>query len=250
MKFSTDINEIPVEAEYSDESVQEIFLPLLRHLTEIQQKSGGRILTMLAAPPAAGKSTLLKFLEMLSQTSPDIEPVTVIGMDGFHHYQDYLLSHTTIRDGKKIPLVKIKGAPITFDLDLLTQRIQKVADGENCGWPEYDRMLHNPREDAVQITGNNILLEGNYLLLDEPGWNDLRKYADYTIKITADPEMLRSRLIERKIQTGVSRKAAEEFVDFSDMVNVRLCLQHSLPADLALKLQPDGSYIRYQAKHL
>lgn len=242
MDFYADINGIPVNAQYSEQSIEEIFLPLLRHLTKLQKERGGRILTMLAAPPAAGKTTLVKFLEALSKETPGISPITTIGMDGFHHYQDYLTSHTAVRDGKKISLVKIKGAPVTFDLDLLTQRIQKVANGEDCGWPEYDRMTHNPREDAIQITGNNILLEGNYLLLDEPGWKDLSKYADYTIRIVADPQMLHQRLVERKVKTGVSRKKAEEFVDYSDMANVRLCLSHSLPADLTLKLETSGEY--------
>ena len=45
-----------------------------------------------------------------------VKELQTIGMDGFHHYQDYLLSHETIRDGKTIKMVEIKGAPITFDL--------------------------------------------------------------------------------------------------------------------------------------
>ena len=29
----------------------------------------------------------------------------------------------------------IKGAPPTFDLEKLTERLKRVAAGENCGWP-------------------------------------------------------------------------------------------------------------------
>ncbi|MCD8231269.1 MAG: hypothetical protein LUD14_05530 [Clostridiales bacterium] len=70
----------------------------------------------------------------------------------------------------------------------------------------------------------------------------MHKYADYSIRITADPIMLRDRLIERHINSGKSRSDAESFVDFSDMPNVSLCLKHSLQADLNLQILADGSY--------
>ena len=139
-------------------------------------------------------------------------------------------------------MVKIKGAPITFDLEKLTERVKKVAAGEVCGWPIYDRLLHNPVEDAITVDGGIVLLEGNYLLLDEEGWRDLRQYADYTIMIRADEKMLRERLVRRRMQTGVPEKEAGEFVDYSDMVNVRTCLARSASADLTLQIDEEGDY--------
>ena len=64
---------------------------------------------MLAAPPGAGKSTLASFLQSLSNQYDDLTPITVIGMDGFHHYSDYLKHHETTRDGKKILMDEIFG---------------------------------------------------------------------------------------------------------------------------------------------
>ena len=40
----------------------------------------------------------------------------------------------------------------------------------------------------------------------------------------------------------MEEKASAEFVDFSDMPNVRLCLEHSKKADLILELDRDGDY--------
>lgn len=242
MEYRIEINGIMVNASYLQESVEEIFLPLLRRLTAMQAEKGGRILVMLAAPPGAGKSTLASFLRHLSLTEPGLTPVTVIGMDGFHRYQDYLTSHTTVRDGEEILMVKIKGAPVTFDLDLLKARVARVAAGEVCGWPEYNRMLHNPVEDAVQVSGDIVLLEGNYLLLEREGWRDLKNYADYTIKIMADEEMLRDRLVSRKAASGTDYEAAVEFVERSDLYNARTCLKESQDADLTLYLHSDDSY--------
>jgi hypothetical protein len=162
-------------------------------------------------------------------------------MDGFHRYQDYLLTHTVVQGGKEVPMVKIKGAPITFDLELLASRIARVAAGEVCGWPTYDRMLHNPLEDAILVEGDIVLLEGNYLLLDEDGWRELKNYADYTIKIIAKEPQVRKRLIDRKHASGTPYEEAVRFVESSDLVNVRTCLEKSLPADLTLRLENDGS---------
>ena len=242
MDFKVEINGLPVSAHYSQESIDGIFLPFLRKLTELQKKLGRRIFVLLAAPPGAGKSTLCEFLKYLTAQDDSLLPVTVIGMDGFHHRQEYLLSHTALRDGKEIPLVSIKGAPVTFDLPLLTERMKRVAAGEECGWPAYNRLTHNPQENAVAVTGNIVLLEGNYLLLDEPGWRELKELADFTVKIVADAEDLRPRLVARKTASGVSPEAACEFVEHSDLWNAQLCLEHSLPADLTLFLQHDGEY--------
>ena len=242
MDYTVAINGIPVEAHFSERAAEDIFIPLLRKLTQLQRQKGRRILVMLAAPPGAGKSTLLTFLEKLSLEREDLTPVQVIGMDGFHRRQEYLLSHYVERGGREISMVKIKGAPVTFDLEKLKAKVKEAADGKICGWPVYDRLLHNPTEDAVLIDKDIVILEGNYLLLDEDGWRDLPGFADYTVFVRADEELLRKRLIDRRIKTGVEEKAAAEFVDFSDMPNARLCLENSVKADLTLGINRDGDY--------
>lgn len=242
MKYSVTINGIPVEAHYSSRSIDEIFIPLLQRLTKLQHEKQRRILMILAAPPGAGKTTLLSFLEKLSSERDGLMPVQVIGMDGFHRRQEYLMSHSVQRDGSMIPMVQIKGAPVTFDLEKLKNRVAEIADGRVCGWPAYDRTLHNPVEDAVLVNKEIVILEGNYLLLDEDGWRDIAGYADYSVFVRAEEELLRERLIERRMKTGVEEKAAVEFVDFSDMPNVRLCLTHSGRADLTLAIDHNGDY--------
>ena len=243
MIYDTIINGLPVEAEYSDSFINEVALPLLRRLTELQREKDRRIIVYMAAPPGAGKTTLSEFLAGLSRENEDTTDITAIGMDGFHRYQDYLLTHDILRDGKSIRMVDVKGTPETFDLKLMTERISALTTKSTVGWPSYDRTTHNPRENAVYVNGKIVLIEGNYLLLKEKGWDKLRDFADFTIKIDADPEMLRERLLSRKIATGVTPKKAEEFVDFSDMYNVNLCLNKSAEADLKLMLKADGDYV-------
>ncbi|MBQ7468882.1 MAG: nucleoside/nucleotide kinase family protein [Pseudobutyrivibrio sp.] len=241
MDYKVMINGLAVDAFYSEECVGEIFIPLLKRLTDLQRLKNRRILVMLAAPPGAGKSTLCSFLEKLSKETNGVTPLQAIGMDGFHRRQEYLTSHTTIRDGKEIKKVEIKGAPETFDLDLMRSRIELITKEDTLGWPIYDRTLHNPVDNAIQVESDIVLLEGNYLLLNQPGWDDISKYADYTISIVADENQLRQRLIERKALSGNSIEKATAFVDYSDMVNVKTCLNCSKEADLVLQVKSDNT---------
>lgn len=241
IEYNALVNGFEVHAHYSERAVEEIFLPLLGTLTDLRRRKGGRVLAMLAAPPGAGKSTLLSFLEWLSRKRGDLCGVQVIGMDGFHRRQEYLLSHTVLRDGAPIPMAQVKGSPETFDLERLAECVRRVAAGEKCGWPLYDRTIHDPVEDAVTVDGDVVLLEGNYLLLDADGWRELPKFADYTVFVRADEALLRGRLIGRKA-AGIGPARAARFVDSSDMPNVRACLERSLPADLELWIDADGDY--------
>lgn len=236
------INGIEVAARYSERAVNGIFIPFLKKLTEMQQAAGRRILVMMAAPPGAGKSTLLSFLDRLAEETEGVSRIQTIGMDGFHRRQEYLLSHDTLRDGKPVRMVDVKGAPETFDLEALTERVKRVFSGETVGWPVYDRLLHNPVEDAVSVDGEIVILEGNYLLLDLDGWQELKDFADYTVSVRAEETLLRERLISRRIKTGVAEDEAARFVDYSDMPNVRLCLSRSVSADLQLEIDETGEY--------
>ena len=236
MNYSADINGITVNATYSDTTVNEVFIPLLKHLAQLHHEKQRRILVVLAAPPATGKSTLVSFLEHLAQSVIPDKRVQSVGMDGFHLRQEYLLMHTFELDGEEIPMARIKGAPITFDLQALRTKIEEAAQGQTCKWPHYDRQLHDPVDDAITIDADIVLIEGNYLLLNMDGWRDLSRYADYTISLTADEEMLRSRLIRRKMKTGMTREDAARFVETSDMRNVRLCLDMTMKADLELSV--------------
>ena len=129
------INGIEVEAVYTEQAVNGIFLPLLKKLTAMQEEKGSRLVVMLAAPPGAGKSTLLSFLARLSREREGIHPIQTIGMDGFHRRQEYLQQHFVHREGRKVSLVEIKGAPVTFDLDRLRESVRKAAAGEKTGIP-------------------------------------------------------------------------------------------------------------------
>ena len=248
MKYLTNINGIDVSADFGEGTIYGLLIPLLEHLSAMHSEKQTRILAMLAAPPGAGKSTLVSFLEYLAKEAIPEKSFQGVGMDGFHRRQEYLLSHTANVNGRDIPMVEIKGAPATFDLDGLRNKISEVTHGNPCKWPRYDRLLHNPVDDAITIDADIVMLEGNYLLLDMEGWRELAAYADYTISLFADQDLLRKRLIARRIATGAAKDAAEKFVDFSDMANVKLCLEKTKSADLELEVTRN-SITRHQMEY-
>jgi len=239
MKRDMLINGFPVQAEYHDEDIRKVFIPLLRTLAAKQKQAGRRLIVFLAAPPAAGKSTLAVFLQTLAGDMDGMPAMQAAGMDGFHYRSDYLQSHTAERNGQTVTLKSIKGAPESFDTAALGSKLEKLKYSAVL-WPFYDRRLHEPVADAVLLNAPIILLEGNYLLLDEAPWNTLR--CDHSVFIRADEAMLKGRLISRKMMGGLDRKAAEDHYENVDGPNVRLCLAHSRQADQTIYLNGAGRY--------
>lgn len=196
------VNGLPQRIRYNANTVEHLFLPLLRRLTELQRRSGQRCIAFLAAPPATGKTTLAQFLERLSRTEAGLTSVQALGMDGFHYPNRCLAAHTILRDGEKIPLTSIKGAPETFDVPALAAKLGAARES-SVTFPVYDRRIHDVVPNAVTADVPILLVEGNWLLLDEEPWSGLRLLADYAVRIDAPAAFLRDRLIARKVQ-GVS----------------------------------------------
>ena len=231
------VNGLEITAEFSTADRENIFLPLLRRLTALQRDKGRRIAVFLAAPPAAGKSTLCCYLEQLSREQEGLTPLQCVGIDGFHHYQAYLDSHCIERSGQSIPLAKIKGAPESYDVEKLAGLLDRLnAPGQK--WPIYDRRIHDPVEGAVEITAGILIVEGNWLLLDEAPWNTLR--CDYSIFLRMGDRSQLERIVQRKMMGGFSETHAREVVERNDWPNIQRCMQHSRRADLNLEKDANG----------
>ena len=241
--YELTVNGLPQHIRYNADTVEGLFLPLLRRLTELQKHENRRILAFLAAPPATGKSTLLQFLERLTQEQDDLTRIQTFGMDGFHHPNRYLETHTILRDGVEIPLKSIKGAPETFDVARLAAKLRAAKEGATP-FPVYDRRIHDVVPDALTVDAEILLVEGNWLLLDEEPWQGLRTLADYRLRIDAAPELLRARLIARKVQGGLSEAEATAFYEASDAANVLRFAAHAGAADEVWQMAADGDFVR------
>lgn len=241
-EFCFDVNGFDITARFTQENIDDIFLPLLRKLTQMQKEKGDRLIVFLAAPPATGKSTLVNFLSWLSGEQEGLTPVQSVGLDGFHYHQDYILSHTvTQKDGTVLPMKSVKGSPETYDVEHFTDKLEAMKQG-NVLWPVYSRQLHDVVEDQIEVTGDIILVEGNWLLLKEGKWDGIWNLADYTVFIGAEEASLRDRLISRKMKGGLTKEEAEAFYLTGDGVNVRRTLEGSREGNLNLELDAEGIF--------
>ena len=234
--FQLDVNGHLITAKFDEDNIQNIFIPLLKKWTHMQKEKNQRILILLAAPPGCGKTTTSLFLEYLSHHIDEITPIQTIGMDGFHRYQDYLDCHYIQRDGNQILMKEVKGCPETFDVHRFIEKI-KETKRQDTYWPLYNRAMHNPEENKVFINSPIVLIEGNYLLLNEEPWNDIYKLFDDSLFIEADPLELEKRLISRKMLGGIPYHQASHFYIKSDGVNVLRVLNNSLKANTHLMMK-------------
>lgn len=237
MRTTLTINGFDEEAFYDDATVETVLRPLLHEIGLRAKGTQGRLIVFLAAPPAAGKSTLAAFLERLCAQDPTLPRLQALAMDGFHFRQEYILSHCVERNGETIPMKRVKGAPDTFDLESLRRTLLR-ARHEDVLWPGYDRRLHDVVENAVAVSAPVLLVEGNWLLYDAPGWRELPH--DFSIFIEAEASLLRDRLIARKMRGGLSHGDALTFYRETDGPNVRLCMSRRLPADVTLRMAGEG----------
>lgn len=237
------VNGFEMTAIYNEDTIQKVFLPLLKQLQQLQKEKKRRIIVFMAAPPAVGKTTLCEFLEHLSKQDQELTDIQSLGLDGFHYHSDYINSHDAVVLGEKVPMKQVKGCPETYDTEKLRQKLEKIKT-EDILWPIYDRNLHDVVEDQIKVEKNIILIEGNWLLLKEEPWKTMQQYADYKILILAEEEMLKERLISRKEKGGLSREEAVAWYQNSDSKNVKRVLKDSLKGDLLLKVEEDNDYIK------
>ena len=185
-----------------------------------------RVFVAIAGAPASGKSTLAEILrDSVDRSHPG--KVEILPMDGFHYDDAVLRAHG---------MLARKGAPHTFDADGLAAMLDRLASSDRpVAVPVFDRALEISRAAAriIDPEVRLILVEGNYLLLDDPDWARLRPRFDLTVFVDVPLAVLEARLTER--WSDMDPQAALAKIAGNDLPNARLVAESSVGADLVLR---------------
>ena len=156
----------------------------------------------LAGEPGSGKSTTATALaEALLTTG---RSAVVVPMDGFH-----LAGATLARLGR----LDRKGAIDTFDgtgwLALL-RRVRQAEPGETVWAPDYVRGLEEAVAGSIEVAPDVevVIVEGNYLLVDQEPWRSARAELDLAWWVEVPQVERLRRLVARHVRHGMAEEAA------------------------------------------
>jgi pantothenate kinase len=188
--------------------------------------AGGRAVLGISGAPGAGKSTLA------ARVAAAIgEQAVVVPMDGFHLHDDELA---------RLGLSDRKGAPETFDVPgylALLRRLRQETDTVVYA-PAFDRSRELSVAGAIAVHPWHrlVVTEGNYLLLDQPGWSDVLPLLDETWFVQGDDEVRRTRLVQRHVEHGKEPDAAHRWANVSDQANAEIVARTRKAADVLVDI--------------
>lgn len=172
-----------------------------------------RTIIGIIGKPGGGKSTLSKFL--LKGFDPLL--VSVLPMDGFHMSNKVLQS---------LGRSERKGAPDTFDVQGFTNLLGRIVHDHNnpIYYPIFDRSIEESisAQGVVLPSTRVVIVEGNYLMHDEDGWQDVVPLLRQCWYAYLDDDVRISRLISRHIAFGKDPESAKAWAKGTDQSNADL----------------------------
>lgn len=228
----------PVTAELSLVELWRFYLPICRMVQRVGQGAGRRVLVGVTGPGASGKTVFSLLLSRLLNESDEAEPAAVCPMDGFHYPNAYLESHyTTDAAGERVSLRSVKGSPPSFDVDSFVDTLRRLRSQDRVTAPRYDRGIHDPVPDGIGIEPRHrtVVVEGNYLLLADGRWSEVRALLDLCFFLYLLLPEARKAMIERHVAGGRSPDEAREYYERVDRGNYLTIMQTAHRADLIVE---------------
>jgi pantothenate kinase len=196
-------------------------------LKEIAASTDKRVVIGIVGKPGAGKSTLSEYLSK-KIAYPEM---SVLPMDGFHMSNKVLV---------ELGRLDRKGAEHTFDSHGFVSLLKRVR--EETQHPIYYPVFHREIEESIAGEGTVlpetriILTEGNYLLYDKLGWEQVKDLLDESWVVTVNDDHRIARLIDRHVKYGRTREEARERSLGSDEINAQLIESTFQRADVIVNL--------------
>jgi len=227
------------------DQVERFYQPLAMYLiTKIA--SHQRLMVGVAGPPGCGKTAFAMLLSEVIKAVNDEDISVVVGLDGWHFPNAYLATHFIERNGTRVPLKAIKGAPETLNFKAALVCLKAIQKGGEISFPVYNRNLHEPVPESGRVSNTHkiVIVEGNFLLLDEFPWDQFRDLFDIRIFINAGSEVIEPALIERHRRGGKAPESIQQHMFEVDLPNARRVLSNFSRADVIV-YKKDPIYIDY-----
>lgn len=189
--------------------------------------SDTRIVIGIVGKPGAGKSTLTAdLIGNLSKAS-----AVLIPMDGYH------LSNKQL---SKLGISDRKGAFDTFDSDgfvKLLKRVNKEID-KDIYFPVFYREIEESyaADGVVPANTKLVITEGNYLLLDKGGWEEVRAELSEVWYVEVDDNLRLDRLTKRHQSYGRNYDEAYAWANGSDERNAEIVAKTRDKADVIVEI--------------
>lgn len=176
----------------------------------LPDRPGQRRLVAIAGPPGAGKSTLAG--AVVQDLTGRGHAAALMPMDGFH-LDDRLLQPRG--------LLERKGAPETFDFGGFAATLGRVRREPLVVIPVFDRNREIAIAGAAEVGPDTriVVVEGNYLLLDEEPWSALAPLWDHAVFLSVPLAELERRLVARWLSFGFDPAAARQKARGNDLAN-------------------------------
>jgi pantothenate kinase len=175
----------------------------------------GQTFLGVAGAPGSGKSTIAELL--ITALAPD---AVLVSMDGFH------LAGVELR---RLNRLDRKGAPDTFDAGGFVALLRRLrARDETVAYaPYFDRSLEESIGSGVPVSRDIplVVVEGNYLLYDEPPWDAVRDLLDECWYLDPGEEARLAWLVARHQRYGRDLDEATGRSYGSDQRNAELIME-------------------------
>jgi len=190
---------------------------LAKHLLDQAARLGDDQMFWLGivGAPGSGKSTLShELLQRLGNLAIGVP------MDGYHFYRSELDQMENPEEAHKR-----RGAPFTFNAKRF---VAELAEAQRRGeglFPSFDHGLGDPVENEIRlIKGQHrvVIVEGNYLLMEDQPWNQIRSLLDESWFLSVDIDLCMERVRARFLATGRDEPTADFRVRYNDRPNAEL----------------------------
>jgi pantothenate kinase len=223
---------------------------LAARAVDLAEQAGpaGRVVILIAGSPGSGKSTFASGVAARISAAlppgPGAPPhgggagprpasAVVLPMDGFHYSRAQL-------DGFPDPAAAHarRGAPWTFDAGAFVAAVRAAAPpGASLDAPTFDHGAGDPAPGGVVIQPWHrvLLVEGNYVLLDEAPWSELAPLATERWFLGCPLDTAMARVFARQRRQGRPREVVAARIAGNDRPNAELVNASAARADVVAR---------------